>query len=212
MTPEIFRIVLQFQHPSAWQVAFEQAEKRRQEQAGAERSRKYANEQSDDPDRQISDAERSNWQRFARYHENHAEQYRQAILAWVGELLQVQNYCRLNAPQVLPMIPNVDPFGTAPDNYQALADRMVEVEAALRIALKPAGRNESGKPKRTRATPLEDAELLADFEAQEEPPIAEFAAGKGKNESTVRKAIERATAAREAQTARQKAIRNRSRE
>lgn len=63
-----------------------------------------------------------------------AEILRQAILGETAKLLRVKDYCRQHAPAVLAIVPNVDPFDAQEHDCNALADRMVQVEAALLAA------------------------------------------------------------------------------
>ncbi len=122
----ILDIVRTFQSPRLWQLGFEQAANFRKHRAEATEDRRIARETHSEE-----------WSRFAEQADRAAETYHECALETSGKILAVKDYCRLHAPHALTLVPRVDIFGEPPADFDALADRMVEVEAALLQHKKP---------------------------------------------------------------------------
>jgi hypothetical protein len=127
---KIIAAVARWQRPSAWKAAFRVGVKFREAKAAAAANRELS----------IKNPASRLWAMARDANEEEAERYRKRAIRLHGELLAIENYLRRNAPDLFPLVPIVNfLFDDPPDDMLPLAERMRQIESALRVRLAQGG-------------------------------------------------------------------------
>jgi hypothetical protein len=127
---KIIAAVMEWQEPAAWKIAFDLGAQFRKHKASVAQNRELARKYPSDPI----------WTKAADRDEEVAEIYRQQAVQFHGELLAIANYLRRNEPDLLPLVPAANfLFDDPPADVLPLAERMRQIESALRARLAQGG-------------------------------------------------------------------------
>jgi hypothetical protein len=141
---KIIAAVMEWEEPATWKFAFNLGAEFHKYKASAAQNRELARKYPTDPI----------WVQKEDRDEEDAETYRQQVVQLHAELLAIENYLLRNEPDLFPLLPSVDFFGEPPADVLPLAERMQQLESALRVRMaQPSGDDAAAARESTAAKP-----------------------------------------------------------